>query len=295
MRLRLLATASSLAFAAAIGGLSATTGEAARTVIEVFPGPQAIGRALAPAQSGDILNIHRGRYEEGVTVTTRDITLRSAGDGPVTIDGRCKMRFVIAVRADGVAVIGLNVVGAAAGFGGFPAEIDLRKVASGSVTNVVVQNTCDAEYGVNVYQSANVTVAGVTASGFTDAGIYLGHLDVSTGEVLVTSSTAFGNDAGILVESSTASAPGLIRIAGNVSRDNTTSGIQITDSDGLHIVNDIVTDNNHSGVELGPTSDGNRVASVTASGHMYDLANDGGTRNCFIENTSVTSFGDISC
>ena len=32
-----------------------------------------------------------------------------------------------------------------------------------------------------------------------------------------------------------------------------------------------------------------------SAGHTYDLANEGGSGNCFLSNVYTTSFGDITC
>src|SRR4029079_9003588 len=69
---------------------AAAAPRARRTVIEVFPGPSAIRNAVASANPGDTLNIHAGTYTERVSVNVQDLTLRSAGDGDVTVDQGCQ-------------------------------------------------------------------------------------------------------------------------------------------------------------------------------------------------------------
>ena len=52
------------------GTALALSGPTGGTVIEVYPGPDALKKALASANSGDVLNIHAGVYPEHVTITT---------------------------------------------------------------------------------------------------------------------------------------------------------------------------------------------------------------------------------
>src|SRR5207244_8133210 len=117
------------------GSIAAANGANGRTVIEVHPGPHALAKALASAAAGDVLNIHSGTYPEHVKVSTPNVTLQSAGDGPVIVDAGCGSQFAIAVRANGVTITGLRVQGATEGFGLFPAEVDFEFVTSGTITH----------------------------------------------------------------------------------------------------------------------------------------------------------------
>jgi hypothetical protein len=49
------------------------------------------------------------------------------------------------------------------------------------------------------------------------------------------------------------------------------------------------------GIVLDAESDSNVVRGNTAKGNQFDLANLGGTGNCFKNNVFRTSEGDISC
>ena len=92
------------------------------------------------------------------------------------------------------------------------------------------------------------------------------------------------------------SAGGKIRVTGNDVHDNRTTGIWITNSDGVRVDGNLVQDNTYSGIELDSLSNGNLIRANTASGHQYDLANDSGaTGNCWVDNVYTTSLGDISC
>jgi parallel beta-helix repeat protein len=157
-----------------------------------------------------------------------------------------------------------------------------------------VEDTCGgAEYGVNVYQAGSIQIIGVTATGFGDAGIYIGAItSTPRGPLLVKDNESFGNVRGIIVENSHG---GQIDVRGNSVHDNTTTGIWVTNSDGVRVLRNTALDNGLSGIELDSLSDDNLIRRNTASGQTYDLANDGGTNNCFVDNNYTTSFGDITC
>ena len=289
-----LALVVSVAVIASAGTLRAVAAvPSGRAVIEVYPGPDALKNALAIANSGDTLNIHAGTYTEHVTIGTTDLTLRAAGDGEVTVDGGCSAATTVDVRADGTSIRGLRVIGAGLGFS--PMEINFRQVATGRVLNSTVEDTCgNAEYGINVFLSQTIRVIGNTATGFGDAGIYIGAItSTQRGPLVIQGNETYGNVRGIIVENS---AGGKIRVTGNDVHDNQTTGIWITNSDGVHVESNIVRDDTYSGIELDPFSDNNLIRGNTASGHQYDLANDdGATGNCWLDNTYTTSLGDISC
>ena len=111
----------------------------------------------------------------------KGVVVHSAGDGTVTVDGRCLVRFTIEATASGVRLRGLRVVGAAEGFGPYPAEVDFAAVRTGEVSGSTTVDTCKdasgdggAEYGISVFGSGPIQVVGNETSGFTDSGIYIG-------------------------------------------------------------------------------------------------------------------------
>jgi parallel beta-helix repeat protein len=285
---------SAIGLAVVVAGFMGGATEASagtHAIIEVFPGPNAIGQALSGANPGDVLNIHAGTYNERVEARVPDVTLQAAGDGDVTIDGQCQPRIVVNVSADGVTLDGLRVIGAD---GSVPIAINFSGVDSGRVVNSSVEDTCgDAEYGVNVFDSGSIVVSRVTASGFGDAGIYIGLvLSTPQGPLTVSNNESFGNDRGIIVENSSG---GKIVVTGNYLHDNATTGIWVTNSDGVRVLRNRAFDNVLTGIDLDSFSDHNLVRRNVAQGHTFDLANEGGTGNCFLDNTYTTSMGDISC
>jgi parallel beta-helix repeat protein len=269
------------------GLMSGASGASSSNIIEVFPGPDAINNAMHVAQPGDTLSVHTGTYSENVLMSKTDITVRPAGDGPVTVDGGCKDSTFI-VRADGSTIIGLQVVG-----GDFYA-IDYVFVFDGTVSGNRIKNTCPAaEYGVNLFSDGPILVEGNSIHGFRDAGIYIGGiLDTGTGTLIARRNDLYRNDRGIIVEDSVDVS---ILVRNNRAHHNFEDGIFLHNSDGIRITRNIVEDNASAGIELDDESDNNLVSGNLARGNVFDLANDGGTGNCFVNNTYTTSFGTIGC
>src|SRR2546422_8411387 len=245
----LLVSAGVLSWTGTARALSAPTG---RAIVEVYPGPDALKNALASANSGDVLNIHAGVYPEHVTINTSNLTLRSAGDGEATVDGGCSASTTVDVRADGTTIRGLRVIGASRGFS--PIEINFGHVATGRVLGSVVEDTCgNAEYGVNVFSSQTIRLIGNTATGFGDAGFYIGAItSTQHGPLVIQGNESYGNVRGIIVENS---AGGRIRVTGNDVHDNQRTGIWITNSDRVRLRSNLVQDNGYSGIELDSLSD----------------------------------------
>jgi parallel beta-helix repeat protein len=284
--------AAALVLAAALPAVASPGGS--RTIIEVFPGRHALAKAIAHAQPGDVLNIHTGTYREHVTVATPNLTLQAAGDGKVTVDARCKANDTIFITANGVAVKGLTVQGAAEGFGDFPSEIALLNVdQTGLIDRNEAVNTCDAEYGIQVFQSGSIRISNNDTHGFSDSGIYIGAItNTPNGPLTVVKNLAQFSHQGIIVEDSNG---GSIEVLGNAVDQNSDAGIFLRNSDHVLIKSNPVQDNGRAGIDIDPGSDHNRIIGNTALGHMFDLENEGGSGNCFKRNQYETSDGDISC
>ncbi len=259
---------------------------APRATIQVFPGTKALRKALRQANPGDVLNIHAGTYNENLRIKKANLTLQSAGDGTVTVDGQCAETSVINMLAEGVTIKGLNVRG------GLFYTINLEHIASGVIRNNVLEGTCEGvEYGVNVFDGGSIQVIGNTATGYDDAGIYIGGINATpNGALLVKKNVTYGNVRGIIIEDSANVA---ITVKANNVHDNTLTGIFIHNSDGIRIIRNTVTNNVTNGIHLDSSSDSNLVNGNTISGHTFDILNEG-TDNCFNNNTYSTSSGDIN-
>jgi parallel beta-helix repeat protein len=281
-----LAGALSLLSLALVHAASASAGYGGRT-IDIHPGPNAIQRAIDRANSGDRLRIHEGRYREALTIEERLKLTGARRERRPLIDGSCETLYTIAVRHRGVALEGLKVVGAAEG-----SEVDFSGVASGRAEDMRVRDTCDAEYGINVYLSEDIDLVGNRAGrGFSDAGLYVGAVSDTGGGVLsVRDNEAFGNNRGIIVENS---AGGDIRLRNNYVHDNTRggegepTGIFLHNGDGVLIGDNRVSRNGTYGIHLDSNSDGNELNDNTVRGNPTDIL-DEGSGNCGSGNASAS-------
>jgi parallel beta-helix repeat protein len=162
------------------------------------------------------------------------------------------------------------------------------------VTNSRLLRTCPGtEYGINLFQTGPMQIAGNTAVGFLDAGIYIGAItDTGSGTLVASGNNLYGNDRGIIVEDSIGVS---LLVANNSAHDNLNDGIFLHNSDGIDVRMNRTTNNAYAGIELDDASGNNLIRSNRSHGQTYDLANDGGTGNCFKNNQYQTSFGTIAC
>jgi nitrous oxidase accessory protein NosD len=257
------------------------------TTIEVFPGSNAIRTALQQANPGDTLDIHAGAYPETIVVNKNGIRFQSAGDGPVTVDGGCN-GSTFEVNSNGVQLVGLSIIG------GRFYNVDFDTVSNGVASDNRLRRTCpNTEYGINLFRTGAMTIQNNVAIGFQDAGIYIGLItDTGSGTLLASGNDLHGNDRGMIIEDST----GVSIVAfGNSSHDNANDGIFLHNADGIDVRMNRTMRNGFAGIELDPDSDGNMVRRNQSRGQTYDLANDGGSNNCFLNNQYQTSFGTITC
>jgi parallel beta-helix repeat protein len=272
---------------AVVLGSFAGTARAAPDVLHVYPGPEAITKAIAKADPGDTLKIHPGRYKERVIVDKRLRLIAARGPRPV-IDAGCSTLAALDVVAGGVRIRGLKVVG------GTYFAVDVSFANNVRVRDTRTRDTCgNAEYGVNVYQARNVTVAGGRARGFSDAGIYVGNID--DGTIVVRNNDLFQNNRGIIIQ---AVPPGIAHVVGNRAHDNTAAGlgpptgIWLNEADGVLVWDNVVLDNGVYGIHLegsGSSSDDNVVRDNVALGNGDLDVLDEGSGNCFSNNTVGTS------
>jgi parallel beta-helix repeat protein len=254
-------------------------------VIEVFPGPNAIMEALAQAEEGDVLNIHGGRYPEAVVVSTANVALQSAGDGRVVVDGECSTLHTIHVTGDGVSLSGLVVTGATQvsgvtpAVGAVPSEVYFDQVRSGRLRDSFLVDSCNAEYGVNAFNSGTIVVSGSVATGFGDAGFYAGTVyQTPLGPLRFENNESYGNFRGVIVYGVFG---GRVRVERNHVHDNVDEGIRVNLSTSVLLTRNLVTDNGRFGIHLLNESHDNAVIRNAVSGHQFDLANLGGTGNCW--------------
>jgi parallel beta-helix repeat protein len=262
--------------------------------IEVHPGHRALQRAIDSAAPGDTLHIHAGRYRGGVTVGKPLRLVGVSGERPI-VDAGCQSQNAIDINANRVRVEHLKVVGAAEGFGPYPAEVNFVGRASGRAQDLVVDNTCDAEYGINVNSSERVKVVGNRGFGFADSAIYIGNISsTGKGSLRVRDNQLFDNNRGIIVEDTVGSAD--VRIEGNDSHGNdippgegTPAGIFVHNSDGVRFAGNRLNGNGDGeagyGIHLDSNSDRNRLFRNVARHNESRNLLDEGEGNCGSENS----------
>ncbi len=259
----------------------AAAGAGGRT-LQVHPGE--LKSKLAASRDGDTLVVHRGHYRGAITIEHRIRLVGAARERRPLIDGLCSTRATILVRHGGVTLRHLTSVGADEGFGNFPSEVDFSGLPSGRAVDISVRDTCDAEYGINVFGSERIDVIGNRGHGFSDSVIYIGGISsTGTGVLRVSDNEAFGSNRGIIIEDS---AGGDLRFKGNRIHDNriggegVPSGIFVHNSDGVLISGNIVVDNGSYGVHLDPSSDGNRLFGNVVLRNPKGNFRDEGSGNC---------------
>lgn len=291
-RIAVVAALAALAVAAAAPATSAGK----KRKITVRPGSNAITKALKRVKEPGLLRVKSGRYRESVTID-KQVKVKGVGKGrrPV-IDGRCDAEIAVAVRHDDVTLRRLKVVGA--GTGTFPIEVDFRDVSGGVVNDVLMKDTCDAEYGLNLYETGPTDVFDSKAVGFSDAGFYAGEISSTPGgSILLSGNVAYHNNRGVIVENS---AGGDIQVKDNVLSFNDIPGfsgpvgILINNSDGVTVEGNEARHNAAFGLHLTPGSDDNVVLSNTLLDNPVDIRNQG-SGNCGSGNTFSTGDPLLPC
>jgi parallel beta-helix repeat protein len=255
-------------------------------VIQVHPGQ--LQTKLAASADGDTLVVHRGHYRGAVQINSRIRLVGAKGEPRPLIDGLCATRATILVRNAGVVLRHLAVVGADEGHGEFPSEVDFSGLASGRAVDLSVRDSCDAEYGINVFGSEKVDLIGNRGRGFSDSVIYIGGIHSTGGGVLrVNDNEVFGSNRGIIIEDS---AGGDLRFKDNrvhgnrIAGEGAPSGIFVHNSDGVLISGNTVNDNGQYGIHLDPNSDDNRLFDNTVRDNPGGNFRDEGTGNCGVGN-----------
>jgi nitrous oxidase accessory protein NosD len=244
---------------ALLAALALPASGAAKT-IDVRPG--GLQRAIDRAVPGDTLIVHSGHYRGSFVIDKRLRVWGAQGERRPILDGRCRTRVTVDVAADGVFLRRLHVTGADESAGDLPVEVDFTNRRSGEISNSLLRDTCDAEYGVNVFHSRQIKVIRNRARGFSDAGIYVGGVD-STGRGVLTvkGNRSFRNNHGFILEDS---AGGTIRVLYNRFFRNRSpghgppSGIFVRNSDGAVFRENVVFGNGRFGVDIDANSNENR-------------------------------------
>jgi parallel beta-helix repeat protein len=267
----------------------------ART-IDVKPGTGTLQRAVDRAGDGDVLRLRSGVYHGGVVVE-KSLTIRGPREGQrALVNGRCREAFTILVLDGEVTLSHLGVTGAADAVAGQygAAEINYTDEGRGQARHLKVRESCDGTlYGINVFDTGDVTVRDSVLSGYRDAAVYVGGIRDPHHSVTVRRNVTKTNNRGVLVEDSLA--PPHIRVSGNTMPRNDdgpmSAGVYILNSDGVLIQANVIQGSGYAGVWLDGNSDSNVLHTNTAlSSGTADLQNDG-DGNCGSDNTFGTQAG----
>ena len=246
------------------------------------PAVNVIQKAVNKAHPGDRIRVHQGTYRGGVTVDKKLAIFGAPGERRPKLDGRCRESVVVDVGVPGVALSGLKVVGSADAF-----SVSFVDVKRGSVDDLRLDNTCgQALYGVNVYGQGAIRITDSNATGFLDAGYYVGSIATTGGGALtIRHNEASGNNRGAIVEDS--AGPEVdIRVQDNVFDDNTIegegipSGIFVRNSAGSLIERNETRRNGVYGIHVDADSHDNVLNDNESSGNGTAQFFDEGTGDC---------------
>lgn len=284
-----------IAAAALLALLAAAPSQAKR--IDVEPGRGTLQRAIDRAGAGDRLVLEgRETYTRGVVVDKR-LTIRGPREGGLPlVDGRCREAFTILALDARVTLRRVQVTGAAddvAGqYGG--AEVNFIDGGRGIASDLKVRESCSGtQYGINVFDTGDVTVSGSTFFGYLDAGVYVGGIRDPGASVIVRRNLVRDNNHGILIEDSLAE-PEIAVTENEAARNDagpSSAGVYIRRSDGVLIEENVSANSGFAGFWLDSDSDVNVLRANAASGSgTADLQNDG-EGNCGSANLFPTQAG----
>lgn len=274
--------------AAVVVSIPVATAEA--KTIDVRPqGPavNVIQKAVNKARPGDRIRVHHGHYRGSITIDTKLAIFGAAGENRPTIDARCNESVVVDVGASGVSLKYLKVIGSADAF-----SVSFIDIAKGTVDDLRLDNTCgQALYGVNVYGQGAIKITNSNATGFLDAGYYVGSIGTTgNGALLIRRNEASGNNRGAIVEDSFDTDVD-IRVQDNDFHDNTIegegipSGIFVRNSDHTLIERNSTRNNGVYGIHVDSESDNNVFNDNDSTDNGTADYFDEGTGNCGADNS----------
>lgn len=209
----------------ALAAVLAAAGPALAKDITVEAGPNAQERlqtALLDAKPGDTVRIGAGRFEltDGLSLDVNGVTVRGAGPDKTVLSFKGQLG-----AGEGLLVTSDDVV-----LRDFAVEDSKGDgIKSKGADRIVYKNVrvewtggpkaSNGAYGVYPVESSDILIDGVTVSGASDAGIYVGQ----SNRIIVRNSVAKYNVAGIEIENS-----GYAEVTNNLATHNT-GGILVFD------------------------------------------------------------------
>ncbi len=158
-------------------------------------------KMLIEAKPGDVIEIGAGRFDFAtpLSLDVDNVTIKGAGQDKtfISFKGQTAAGEGLLVTSDGVTLTGFTMEdpkgdGIKAKGSDIITFKDLKVIWTGGPL------TTNGAYGVYPVESKNVLIDGVTVSGASDAGIYVGQSE----NIIVRNSTAEYNVAGIEIENS---------------------------------------------------------------------------------------------
>ncbi len=151
--------------------LSALAGTAGAEIITVGPNLTdydylTITAAIAASASGDEIVIAPGIYPENLTINGKDLELRNAGGGTVTIFGQGLERCLNLISGSNSDVILKDLIftGGADNVGG---GIAVSQTCSAIIENCIIEGNSATDQGGGMYISGNATLTNVVIRGNT--------------------------------------------------------------------------------------------------------------------------------
>ena len=190
--------------AVSVLALAAACNPAPKAPAVLAPGPTAaadLQKRLIEAKPGDVIELGAGQFDftTGLSLDVDNVTLKGAGQDQTVLSfaGQTGAGEGLLVTSDGVTLTGFTMLDSKGdGIKSKGADNitykDLKVSWSGGPK---VEN---GAYGVYPVESKNVLIDGVTVSGASDAGIYVGQSQ----NIIVRNSRAEFNVAGIEIENS---------------------------------------------------------------------------------------------
>ncbi len=259
-------------------------------VIEVYPGPNALAKALAKANPGDTLRIHTGTFDEADTVATASLTIVAAGDGPVTLDGGCAAADTLTIQAQDTTLDG-GTLGDLTIQGATDKELFLANASDSVVRALTIRNTCSSPFaGINVVGGHGIRIVGNLTLGDFD-GLYVS--GAGTGSPIVVA----GNDVGSGEEGIEVSYVSgvVVKVIWNTVHGTGLSGIRLVGTDGVIVRHNTVTGAEDVGIGLLDDVRNALIVRNVVLGNGTDLDNGGGKSNCFRRNEHHSQDGWIGC
>ena len=158
-------------------------------------------KRLIEAKPGDVIEIGEGRFDftSPLSLDVDNVTLKGAGQDKtfISFKGQTAAGEGLLITSNGVTVEGFTMEDAK-GDGIKSKGSDQISFKNLKVVWTGGPLSTNGAYGVYPVESTNVLIDGVTVSGASDAGIYVGQSD----NIIVRNSTAEYNVAGIEIENS---------------------------------------------------------------------------------------------